>query len=309
MSGCYKIKENTGDAVPVPQLVFAKLGTPDAGEARFRVALFLLAKGRCEAAEVSRALHIRPAEAEKALHFWEGAGLLEQEAGEAYGEAPEVAPAPRTLLSPEKVRSLAAGDPTLGALVKEMQYTTGSLLGHADVSRLFTLYDVDKFPADLILMAAHQCAVEKKGGMVQVERRLFLWRREGIACCEDADRYLKLQQQRAENEEKTAKLLGMAQPVFTLAERRRIAKWYEEFHFGQDMIEAARMAAGEKQNDVKYLHKILEKWHAQGLNSPRQLQQAQGATNLRVQRAAPKAETGARSSAVYVPLAKRKEQP
>lgn len=91
----YRLKEFKGDTIPVPQLVFSKLGIAE--EYNVRVALYVLATGITDPEKLCADLKLRSKmTAESALSFWAGAGLLERyEENAAPGEEP-TAPAPMT---------------------------------------------------------------------------------------------------------------------------------------------------------------------------------------------------------------------
>ncbi|MFV0414373.1 MAG: hypothetical protein ACK5L3_14100, partial [Oscillospiraceae bacterium] len=59
--------------------------------------------------------------------------------------------------------------------------------------------------------------------------------------------------------------------------------WYEEYGYGEKKIEAARLAAADKHNDIGYLNGILRKCHGKGYDAVQDMQHAEGARNLRVQ--------------------------
>ena len=92
----YRLKEFKGDTIPVPQLVFSKLGIAE--EYNVRVALYVLATGITDPEKLCADLKLRSKmTAESALSFWAGAGLLERyEENAAPGEEP-TAPCPHDL--------------------------------------------------------------------------------------------------------------------------------------------------------------------------------------------------------------------
>ncbi|MFV0412667.1 MAG: DnaD domain protein, partial [Oscillospiraceae bacterium] len=297
----YKVLEANGDAVRVPQLVFAKLTAPGADDKRFRVALYALTQPEVEARQAAEALHIKLNEAERALEYWEGAGLLER----VETALPEVEMAPRRRLTTAEVARAAGQDAVLPFLFSEIQRIFGGVVSQADYNVLSTLYLEDKIPADLILLGSAHSAAQGKASARYIEKLLLSWRREGIVTCQQADQYLQTLEQRRKREQEVAKLLGLPAETFTLAERRKIAAWYEEYGYGEKMIEAARLAAGDKQNDIGYLNGILRKWHGKGYAAVQDMQQAEGARNLRVQgsRAAIAPEDDILMNATgYVPL-------
>ena len=73
----YRLKELKGDTIPVPQLIFSKLGIAE--EYNVRVALYVLATGVTDPEKICADLKLRSRiSAESALSFWAGAGLLER---------------------------------------------------------------------------------------------------------------------------------------------------------------------------------------------------------------------------------------
>ncbi|MDL2324811.1 DnaD domain protein [Ruminococcaceae bacterium OttesenSCG-928-A16] len=278
----YHVVNNNGDTIAVPQIVFARLTASSAGETRFRVALYMLATGQADAAAVADALHIKTEKAERALEYWEGAGLLENRGGPAV-KAPPVEAAKRQRLNTQEVAEASENDAMLGKLVDELQHIFGGVVSQADINVFVTLYIADAFPADLILIAASHCAAQKKTSARYIEKVLFGWRRDGITTCEEADAYLRLLAQREKREKQIATLLQIDAAGLTLAERKRIAEWFEEYHYGKEMVQAARLVAGDKGGNVRYLAGILKNWHGKGYRNPRDVQQAQENMNVRVQ--------------------------
>lgn len=278
----YYLVENTGKAIAVPQVVFSKLTAPSANDERFRVALYMLANQSSDALSVANALKIKPEKAEKALEFWEGAGLLETK-NDTTSVSVEVVDKPRQRLTTAEVAQAAETDSMLGKLVDELQHIFGGVVSQADINIFITLYSQDKFPADLILIAAVHCVSMKKISAKYIEKVLFSWRREGISTCEQADAYLRLLAKREEREQEVATLFQIDASTLTLSQRKHIAEWFETYAYSKEMIQAARLSAGDKGNEIRYVSGILKNWNQKGYRSPNQIQQAEGGSNLRVQ--------------------------
>ena len=109
----YRLKELKGDTIPVPQLVFSKLGIAE--EYNVRVALYVLATGITDPDKLCADLKLRSRmTAESALSFWAGAGLLERyEENAAPGEEPS-APAPMTW---QEIAAASRTDPMISSLI------------------------------------------------------------------------------------------------------------------------------------------------------------------------------------------------
>ncbi|MDL2294595.1 DnaD domain protein [Ruminococcaceae bacterium OttesenSCG-928-D13] len=278
----YRPVKLSGDTVAVPQLLFSRLET-GGEDGRFRVALYLLGGGEGDPMRIARALRMQRPAVEAALSYWEGAGLIEQEPADpaAVAEAAPVEPPRRRMTTRESVRA-GQDDPSLGVLLGELQRIYGGVVGEGDINIYATLYVKDGFPIDLILMAAAHAASKNITQARYVEKTLANWRKQGIDNCADADALLKRMARMDELAARLATAWNLPQDPFTLAEKQKIVQWYDEYGYGDEMIEAARLAAGERAGDVKYMAGILKKWHAKGYRSPRELQQAEGGANLRV---------------------------
>ena len=276
----YRLVENKGDSVAVPQLVIAKL--PELEDDWLRVALFVVATGETDPARIAAALRLKsPERAQTALVYWKGAGLLES-CGEPQARGGiDAAPAPRAHLTTPEVASAAQGDPAIAGLVQECQALMGGVITQADTNILVSMYLSDGMPVDMILLGvAHFAALGKRSARY-IERALLGWQREGIDSGEAAERYLRLLDQRAAHEKETAKLLGLADAKFTKADSRAIADCY-----GPDRIAEAAAYAGEKKS-VKYVNGILRAWYTKGYKTVRDVmaESAMGSSN--VQAAAP----------------------
>lgn len=298
----YRVSENCGDAVAVPQLLFSKLAAAGADDGRFRVALQLLHAGGGDAETLSAALRMPRTKVEAALHYWEGAGLIEREGA----VAEPAAPARRPAMTTRQVVAAGAADPTLGWLLEELQRLFGAVLGQSDANLFVTLYKQDGFDADLVLLAATVAkreGAQRKAGYTQ--KVLFSWREAGITNSAMADRYLKLLDERQGREKQLALMMGLEWDPFTRADKKKIAVWFEEYGYGFDMVDAARLTAGDKRNSVAYLAGVLKKWYGKGYRTVREVQQGDENKNLRVFREDAGGEDLLQSAAHYVPMKKR----
>ena len=130
-----------------------------------------------------------------------------------------------------------------------------------------------------------------------LEKILLNWREEGICTGVEAERHLAVLEQREVWEKQVSKLLMVEEKSFTSGERTLVARWYEDYGYDEEMINAALVYAGEKRN-VRYLSGILKKWHAAGYRSPRDIPTA-GANLQPIGRRGTTALGATRSSSRY----------
>ena len=256
----YAISQDTGECVKLPAVVLDRL--TQATEGAVRTALYILKKGRADKEEVCEALGLTPAEAESALVFWLGAGLLEKD-DQPKKELPKRPPR----LSQREIVAASQNCPEVAILMEECQNLFGEVLAPADSAILASLYLSDGLPVDLILTGVSHFVQEGKRNVRYIERRLLAWQREGICTCEAAERYLRLLARRREHEIFVAAMLELSPEAFTAAEKKRIAVWYEDFGYGDEMVEQGALRCGVNRS-VKYLNGILRNWHGKGIHTP-----------------------------------------
>ncbi|MGD9663496.1 MAG: DnaD domain protein, partial [Porticoccaceae bacterium] len=193
----YQARRFSGDAVMVPQLLFSKLAASGARENHFRVALYLLSAGPAEAGQIAAALHLKEAEVERALAYWEGAGLIEQDQ-----PAQPVAQTPqrKRRLTVEQTVRAGEADPQLGFMLAELQRVYGGVVGPKPTSVFASLYVQEGYAPDLILLAASYAAAKGISSAAYVEAVLTSWRKNGIDNCTAADRHLRQMAEREERE-------------------------------------------------------------------------------------------------------------
>ena len=109
----YRLVPYNGDTVAVPQLVFTHLAQADGDT--IRAALYILQTGDTDPRTMARALGLPSIEAAKrALQYWAGAGLLENERGGSPAPAAEQTRSTRMLTTFTGSRFKPTGIPTGG---------------------------------------------------------------------------------------------------------------------------------------------------------------------------------------------------
>lgn len=258
----YRLKELKGDAVPVPQIVFSKLGVAE--EYNVRVALYVLATGITDPEKICADLKLRSRiSAESALSFWAGAGLLERyDENAAPGEEPS-APAPMTW---EEIVAASRTDPMISSLIGCAQDSFGRALTRNEMEKLANLYVQDGFAPETVMLCVAYVASRGRRTMAAVNHELKVWRAEGVETGEQADEHLKLLALRAQREQYVSSLLGIPESELTLGGRKAIARWYEVYGYDDAMVQEVAVQAGAKR-DLWYWNSILKTWNAKGLRN------------------------------------------
>ena len=259
----YILKSIQGDSCPVPQLVFNQLQRAD-GDA-LRAALYLIAGGSADPRQMARELRLKSVRAaENILQFWAGAGLLEPKSAQPLEQQPQA-------LDTRRINLESLRDPMLAAVMEEVQVHFGKVLSHGEMEKLAGLYLQEEYPADMILICCAYLAQEGKRTVGRLAGELARWRDAGVETGEQAERYLALLEKRKKEEAAVAPLFGLKPEDLTLAQKRSIYGWFEDWHFSLPMIREALVHAQDK-NTVRYVNGILRTWHSQGYTSPDQVQ-------------------------------------
>ena len=259
----YALKEIQGDSRAVPQLVFNQLQRADGDSVR--AALYLIAGGSTDPKQMARELRLKSVRAaENILQFWAGAGLLEPKNAPRLEE-----PAP--VLDTRQINLAAMRDPMVATLMEEVQAHFGKVLSHSEMQRLAGLYLQEEYPLDVILICCAYLAQSGKRTVARLSSELARWRENGVETGEQAERYLVLLERRRKEEEAVAPLFGITPQDLTLAQKRSIYSWFEDWNFSLPMIREALVHAEDK-NTIRYVNGILRTWHSQGYTQPSQVQ-------------------------------------
>ncbi len=282
----YRLKEYKGDSVPVPQLVFSKLGIAE--EYSVRVALYVLATGITDPDKLCADLKLRSRiTAESALSFWAGAGLLERYDENAAPSLEPSAPAPMTW---QEIAAASRTDPMISSLIDCGQTSFGRALTHKEMEKLVNLYILDGYAPETVMLCLAYTASLGKRTLAAVDHELKVWRAEGVETGEQADAHLKLLSVRRSREQYVCGLLGLTEAELTLGGRKAIARWYEVYGYDDAMVQEAAIQAGPKK-DLWYWNSILKTWNAKGLRTIHDVRgpvPAAGASrNIRVDRTTP----------------------
>ena len=267
----FELSKNLGECVELPVLVLNRL--TQSTEAAVRTVLYILYKRTTDAKEISSALNLKIEEVESALVFWFGAGLLvsiDEKLPLLENNVDNKIKKRLPRLSQREVVVASQKNPEIAILMEECQNLFGEVLSPHDATILVSLYVSDGLPVDLILIGVSHFLQIGKRGVSYIEKRLLGWQQEGITTCEAAERYLALLEARALKEKYVAELFEVSVESFTSTERTKIASWYEDFAYDDEMVYQAFLRSGVNKN-VKYLNGILRNWYAKNIRTPKDI--------------------------------------
>lgn len=248
-----------------------KIATPE----QLRVLIWFSRHGQPEeVAACAEALGLTPEACEACLSFWAEQGIL------AGGQAPttppvEPAPAAKTprpaAVKPrvQEVLDYQRRHPDFRDFLQAASIALGKAISPADTATLLYLLDTVGLPGNVILLEIGYAVSIGKGNMRYIEKLALNWADEDITTPEAADRRIRELEQHRCAAQRVERLLALDIPL-NLSQAAMAHRWIYEWHFSDEMLRRGAAIAAEKTGKFSpaYLHKILERWHVEGVNTP-----------------------------------------
>ncbi|MBQ3075916.1 MAG: DnaD domain protein, partial [Clostridia bacterium] len=112
-------------------------------------------------------------------------------------------------------------------------------------------------------------ASRDKKSLRYITKVLTAFQDEGIDSYDKAEAYFVARNESQSYEGKVKRLFGLTRKL-TKSEEECIGLWRSTFDFSDEMLNAAyeKTVAAAKNPTIKYMHRILENWHASGFTTP-----------------------------------------
>lgn len=251
-----------------------------AGREQLQVLLWLSAHKLCwDAAACAQALSLPVEECEGCRRFWEEQGLL-LPADAASAPAVDSVPAARPPLArpaavkPQLTEVLAyqRQHPEFGVLAQEASARLGKPIGHGDTATLLYLLDTVGLPMEVILTEIAYCVSIGKANMRYIERLALEWADRDLTTLAAVDEHIhELERCRAAARQVEG-LLQLPRPL-TAAQAQLAEKWLNRWHFSEAMLQRAAAITAENTGKFApaYMDRILERWQAEGIDTPEKI--------------------------------------
>lgn len=256
--------------------------------------LLLLADGMTDPAALGEAANLTERTVRDAIAFWESTGILTADGKTEAGS--EAAPAAKKKTSAAKeekagapAKKLARPDeiPTysltelnemmerrrsLRSLVDESQQILGKMFNTYEINILFGMVDYLGLNEDYLLLLLAHCAKIGKTGLRTIERYAIALADRGITSADVLEEELRADEERHTLEGKVRAMFGMKTRSLTAKEQRMIGEWIG-FGYGEEIIRRAYEITVDRINEpsMKYAAAILDRWHAEGLKTPEEI--------------------------------------
>ncbi len=261
----YILCKNNGDSQQVPKVVFDRLANTQ--DDWIRIALYIISTRNCNIDEIATNLRIKDKEQiNKALLFWSGAGLIENDFendSKECNEKNEIKQTKRVHLTTAQVAQAASENEKIAFLLQECQRLMGKIVTQGDCNIFVSMYLCDAMPIDMILLGVAHFASQGKTSARYVERALLSWQREGINTGSAAEHYLNTLIQCEEYTKRALVVFDKNVTKVNKAESNMICEWFEVYGYDEKMIAEALAHAGERKT-IRYVNGILKRWNEEG---------------------------------------------
>ena len=235
--------------------------------------------------------HLTERDVNRALKYWQEAGLLElvmkgdelesiillpvsqklnetqNDPAEEEADAPALQEKPVSQISSSRLKELRASGQAKSD-VKNIIFITSQYLGHplnaTEIRRILYLYDELHMSVDLIDYLVEYCVGREKTGMNYIMTVGLAWHDEGISTVKEA---------KARNNQSMKayytifKFFGITGRSPVPGEITDMDRWLNEYHFPMTIIEeaAARTVKQTGKPSFPYAERILSDWHKAGV--------------------------------------------
>lgn len=263
-----KIKTPADNLILLPGEVLPRL--KGASGTELKVLLYLYAKKEAEVPELAMQLGITPAEAEGAIAFWRGAGLIEAD------DAPEKKPVPPSTSLYKSYDSYTIAEyreknEAFRACCELVGEKLGKQLTKNDLSSLLYLCDYVGLPPEMVGGVAAYCVSRGKRSMQYLMKTaLGMYEQDGIDTYEKFERHLAKLEQIHSGIDRVRKLCGFGDREWTSKESAMLKNWFEKWELSFELIRLAYEKTVDTLGKVSlsYMNGMLKRWYESGFTTP-----------------------------------------
>ncbi len=260
-----KIKTPKNNTILLPMEVLPRLRTATAAE--LKVLLYLYAREEADNVELAQQLGITPSEAETAMSFWRGAGLLEED-----DSAPKKAVPPSTSLfksyDSQTIASYRDNDASFRSCCDLVAETFGTaVLNKNELSSLLYLYNYVGLPGEVISGVAAYCKGRGKTSMQYLMKTaLSMYENEGVDTYEKFETYMALLEKRNSDISALRSMMGFGERELSKKEKDFFTRWLTTWGLSLELIRHAyeTMVDNIHKVNLGYMDKVLERWYDSG---------------------------------------------
>lgn len=203
------------------------------------------------------------------LQYWVTQGALTLASDSVAPTAARIARPAAVKPQLREVLAYQKAHPHFADFLQEASALLGKPIGHADTATLLYLVDTVGLPEDVIYTEIGYAVSIGKPNMRYIEKIALDWADQDLTTHQAvADHIHELECARAAAE-RVEKLLSLVRPL-SAAQAKLADKWLNLWHFSEEMLQRAAAMTVEKTGKftAAYMDRILERWHAEGVDTP-----------------------------------------
>lgn len=206
---------------------------------------------------------------EASLQYWLTQGTLTLAADGAAPVTTHIARPPAVKPQLREVLAYQKAHPHFADFLQEVSALLGKPIGHADTATLLYLLDTVGLPENVIYTEIGYAVSIGKPNMRYIEKIALDWADKDLTTYQAvADHIHELECERVAAE-RVEKLLNLARPL-SATQAKLADKWLNLWNFSEEMLQIAAATTVEKTGKftAAYMDRILERWHAEGIDAP-----------------------------------------
>ncbi len=176
----------------------------------------------------------------------------------------------KELADPAELLLQRRGDAAFSGVCDYFEQCKGRQMTQREMSILLEVYQSLNLPANVLGLLMGWCQESGHFSIQNVEREAYRWHNQGVLTFPQATEHLEALRRRRTYESAVLRLLGQSGHPATETQKKYIEQW-NAWGISRELLELAhdRTVTQCGQMNWKYLHKILESWHAQGFKTRR----------------------------------------
>lgn len=256
-----------------------------------------------DSAAVAKSFAVKIEEVEKALAFWENAGLLLKNGEGDSAHTPKagdtVVPKKVTVSEKiaengEKVTVVTSGgmphytgseieaimnaDSTMALLIEECQKIAGKMFGAHEINRVLGMADYLRLDHDAILLLFDYTKRIDKCSVAYIEKMAVSLVNEGASDYASIEAYITKAEKKHTLEGLVRRLAGLSARAFSAKEKKFVEKW-SELAISEELIEMAYDVTVNNTGSFAfpYMNKVLLNWREAGYTTAKEVEAAAAA--------------------------------
>lgn len=179
--------------------------------------------------------------------------------------------------TPAELLSARQTDPAFSGICDYYEQAVGRSLRKSEFDILYTIYDKLNMPADVLMLLINYCKSKGRLSARELERRAIEWHDKGVTTYGAAADLADEMDRKSAERRRVLSIFGIRDRRPSETEAKYIEAW-QAMGMSDEMIRLAydRTVLRTGKLTWKYLHKILEDWHAKGYHTREQVERAEG---------------------------------